>query len=543
MTSADRKPLSPTSVAARRPGVSLLAIASAGTLVLTACGGGDEGIATDDETYTHLLVDNVMIDSDPATFYTNEVETLHNVYETLTYYDPNNPDEVEPRLATDWESSEDELTWIFELRDDVTFHSGEPMTAESVVAALDRTIELGEGGAYVWEAVENIEAIDETTVEFQLENPAPIDFVAASNYAAGIYEIPEGAEDEPGSESFDEGNFGTGPYVIEELNHNEEYELTLTQHEEYWGGWEDDQFEQVEFRSVPEGATRAQLLEQGEAHSTAALPPQLVDSVTNHDNIEIHETTSFTNTFMSLNTDREPLDDPLVRQAIAHGINYGEMAEASEGSFVEPGGVVPEDVFGHVEDSDMPNYDPDLAEELMEEAGYDMGSDLVELELIYNEGESDYELMADLLQADLSNINIEVAIEALPQEAALDRARNEDPDERQDIRISSWWGDDPTGISWYNSLYQTEDEPNFNISYYSNPELDEIVEETAELAATDQDAALENYAEMEEMVLDEAPIVYLGETHYQRPVRTEVDGFVDNPFYVSALWAYEMRQD
>jgi peptide/nickel transport system substrate-binding protein len=149
----------------------------------------------DAATYTHVIPQPVLVEHDPARAYTHEPKAMFSVYETLTYYNPDSG-EVEPRLATEWDASDDGQEWTFELREDVTFHSGQPMTAQAVAAAIERTIAIGEGGAHLWDAVADIEATDEHTVAFELDYPAPLDLVAASSFGAFIYEVPAEEADE-----------------------------------------------------------------------------------------------------------------------------------------------------------------------------------------------------------------------------------------------------------------------------------------------------------------------------------------------------------
>ena len=75
---------------------------------------------------------------------------------------------VEPWVATEWSISEDGLTWTFKIRDDITFHSGNPLTAEDVAYTMNRMLTLGEGFGYLFtETVEEAVAVDDTTVEFR----------------------------------------------------------------------------------------------------------------------------------------------------------------------------------------------------------------------------------------------------------------------------------------------------------------------------------------------------------------------------------------
>lgn len=515
-------------------------------LTLAAC-SGTLGEQAGEATYTHVVPSALMNEWDPAQMYTREPTAMRNVYETLTYYDSEN-EEVQPLLATDWESSEDGLDWMFQLRDDVTFHSGEPLTAEAVAESIERTMAVDGGAAYLWDAVAEIDAADEHTLSFELDYPAPLDLVTSAAYGAFIYEVPddassEPAEEDPDSPFYGEG-WGTGPYTVAEFQPGEEFELTLDQHGGYWRDWDDDQFEHLEFQVVAEEATAAQLVESGEADGVQGLPNELLESVSGHDDVQILETTSMQNVFAFLNTESGPLADESLRQALVHSIDYNAIIEASEGDLVESSGIVPPGPFGAETDVEAPQYDPDLAEELFEEAGYDMDNDIVELEFTYNEGEPIQHTAAELIQSQLADINIEVELIGLPQPTQLDRGRDADPEERQDLYGGNWWPDNAEANGWYSALYESEptDEVFFNFSYYDNPDIDEDIAEVGELSATDREAAEELYAEMEEEIIADASSLLLGDVVYRRAIRDDVEGYVDNPLHPHTVFGYELWQ-
>ena len=134
-----------------------LILALAMVFCLAACGGSgddteDPAGEVDTKVLYHAVNTEPYITLDPSVEYSNGIMVLQNVYETLTHYNPETG-EVDPLLATSWESNEDGTVWVFQLRDDVTFHDGSKMTAQQVVNSFNRTMELGQGGAYIWDAV------------------------------------------------------------------------------------------------------------------------------------------------------------------------------------------------------------------------------------------------------------------------------------------------------------------------------------------------------------------------------------------------------
>ena len=176
-----------------RLGIGIVAL----TLLASACeGAAPEGQQeAPDQTFTYSVNSEVMIGWDPATGYSNEVIALHNIYETLTRYDADTQ-EVEPILAESWTSSDDGLEWTFTLREGVTFHTGQPLTAEAAKASIERTMDLGEAAAYIWDAVESIETPDDRTLVFTLSYPAPLDLIASGTYSAYIYDTEAAGEAE-----------------------------------------------------------------------------------------------------------------------------------------------------------------------------------------------------------------------------------------------------------------------------------------------------------------------------------------------------------
>ena len=94
---------------------------------------------------------------DPSVYYGPEPRVILNIYETLAFYNPESG-VAEPKLASSWSVSDDGLTWTFNLREGVTFHDGSEWNAAAAKANIDRIRELGQGAAYIWASVTDVEA-------------------------------------------------------------------------------------------------------------------------------------------------------------------------------------------------------------------------------------------------------------------------------------------------------------------------------------------------------------------------------------------------
>jgi peptide/nickel transport system substrate-binding protein len=522
-------------------------VLAAFAVVAAACTGSEGGNgATNDgdgagqgpSAFTYSVNSEVMIGWDPASGYSNEVIALHNIYETLTRYNAQTQ-EVEPLLAESWESSDDGLTWTFTLRDGVTFHTGRALTAEATKAAIERTMELGEGASYIWGAVKKIDTPDDRTLVFHLSYASPLDLVSSGTYSAYIYDT-EAAGDQDLAEWFAEGNdAGTGPYTVAEFNPGDEIELRLEAYPDYWGGWDGAHYERYVFRVTPEANTAAQLLRSGEVTMVQRMSPQLWQSFEGQDGFQTSSAPSWQTLLAMLNTSDGPLADERVRDAVAEAIDYEGMIAALEGAADPLSGVVPPGLWGHTEGLEY-QQNLDEARALLDEAGYGPNGEPLTLELTYLKGDADEELVATLMKSNLADLNIDLQVRGLQWQTQWDKAKSGNAAERQDILIFYWWPDYPDPVSWFYSLFRTEQDPFFNLAYYSNTDLDSMIDEASVVSATDRDEATQMYEQMQRIVAEDAPAIPLYTQVYQRAMLSDVQGFVDNPAYPNVVFAYEL---
>src|SRR5215210_248736 len=525
----------------------LLAVSAAMSLAAAACTGssttptgGDAtgGDAAIDTNFTMATTSEVMVSWDPADSYSNEVIAMQNMYQTLTRYD-SETQEVVPSLASSWESNDDGTEWTFTIRDGVTFHSGRAMTSKDVKASIERTMEIGGGAAYIWGAVKSIETPDPTTVAFTLKYSSPLDLIASADYAAYIYDT-EAAGDQDLAKWFADGNeAGTGPYMLDSWDQGADVELRLKAFPDYWGGWDDARYQNVIFRVVPEATTAAQLLRPGEVTWVERMNPQLWETFQDDPNVTTTTTASWQTLLAMLNTADGPLADQKVRQAVMAGIDYEGMMQALQGAAEPLSGVVPPGLWGHPEDL-YPTHDPETATSLLNEAGYGPDGESMDLELTYLNGDSDEQLVGTLMKSNLADLNVNVDVRGMQWTAQWAKGKSSNVDERQDIFLFYWWPDYADPYSWFINLFHTEDPPFFNLSYYSNPQLDQQMEEAEKLAASDRERSTEMFGDMQSTLYDEVPSVSLYTQTYQRAMLNTFGGYVDNPAYPNLVSGYEL---
>src|SRR4051794_10330507 len=145
------------------------------------------------------------------------------MYETLTRYNAQTK-KVDPLLATRYAKSKDGKTWTFTLRKGVTFHTGRPVDAAAVKAAIARTMKLNQGAAYIWGSVKSIATPSPTTVVFHLKYAAPLDLIASADYAAYIYDTKAQPAAKLAKWFAAAHDAGTGPYQIDQYAKGQEVE-------------------------------------------------------------------------------------------------------------------------------------------------------------------------------------------------------------------------------------------------------------------------------------------------------------------------------
>lgn len=511
------------------------------SLALAACGGGatQQGSAGDD-TFVIAPTLAVVTELDPGLSSSNEIILMQNVYESLTRYNPET-EEAEPLLATEWESSEDGLTWTFALREGVTFHTGRELDATAVKEALDRTRESEAGGYFIWDAVSEIVVTDPLTVTFELSYPVALPLVASSGHSAYIYDV-EAAGSEDLTEWFNAGNdAGTGPYELASWEKGAETEARLTANEDYWGGWEDGQFRGVDFRVTPDANTSWQLLQSGEVDYVHGLTPQLFQQAEASDSVQTSERPTLMNLGVFFNTESGPLADANVRKALQLAIDYEGLVATLDGSGAMASGIVPEGLLGHVEGMEG-RTDLDEAAALLEEAGYGPGGESLDLELTYAQGDEEQASFATLLVSGVQELGGTLTATPMDWNAQWDLGKSSDADARQDIFVMYWYPYYPDAYSWFSDLFRSQEDPEFNLSYVDDEALDERIDALPELTATDPDAAQEEYEALQRHIVEEEayaafPYVVTG----QRVLSNRVEGFVDNPAYNEVVHVYDVR--
>jgi len=479
-----------------------------------------------------------MITLDPSTEYSNSIVMLPNLYEALTKYVNG---DIKPWLATSWEVSSNATVWTFHLRENVKFHSGNPLTAEDVKWSIERTIRMGLGASFIWDPVKEVKVIDDYTVEFDLKYPYNLLVSTSAAYAAYIMDskfLSQKGNDAQIAEYLNEGHdAGSGPYYL--TSYDPKTEVVMKKFDDYWGGWNDKQFDIAIIKIVPDASLREQMVTSNEIQITRELPLDDIPTLENNPNVKVDATPNYQELYAMLNTVKPPLNNKLVRKALAYATPYQDLVEYVLNGYGEVAKCpIPKGMSGYFEDLPTYTYNLSKARELLNESGYSGGFHFL---LTYNAADVAEKKVAEFLKSSWSKIGVDLEVRAMnwEQQWALGRS---DPQKAQDVFIFYWWPDYLSPYDFLATMFHSEEETYFNLCYYNNSEFDDLVDQALILEGIDMQKALSLYHEAEEILMEDCPALCL---YYPEDVyvySNTITGFRDNPAYPQVVFFYELQK-
>ena len=463
----------------------------------------------------------------------NDFRILMNMYDGLVRYKDGTL-EVEPALATDWTISDDGTEYTFTLREGVTFHDGSAFDAEAVKFNFDRMLNedhpYHDTGpfplAFFFSAVEEVTVVDPQTVTFTLNAPyAP--FLSNLAYPTGLIVSPAAVEQH--GADFGRNPSGTGAFTFAEWRSNEA--VVVEANPDYWDGAPD--LQAVVFRPITDANTRTAEMLAGGIDLMVEVPPVSLSEFQG-DGYTLHEQAGPHVWFLILNAKEGPFAEKAVRQAANYAVNKTALVEnVLEGTAeVAAGPTPPAFAWAYNESLEPYPYDPDKARDLLAEAGMEAP----EVTFYVTEGGSgmlDPIAMGTAIQADLEAVGFDVSIETYEWNTFLGNV-NPGLEGKADMAEMAWMTNDPDTLPYL--ALRTDAWPDaggFNSGYYSNEEVDRLLEEAR--VATDQDTRAELYKEMQEIVQEDAPWVFVANWKQNAVTSDRVENFTLQPSFFLLL--------
>src|SRR3989454_3023288 len=296
---------------------------------------------------------------------------LYAIHDALVKPMPAGPNS--PSLAESWSVSKDGLTYEFVLRKLATFHNGDPVSADDVKFSFDRY--KGAAAKLLKDKVREIQVVDARRVRFHLKEPWP-DFMTfyGTSASGAAWIVHRKYVEKVGDDGFKKAPVGAGPHKV--VSFTPGVELVMEAFDGYWR--KTPSVKRLVFRSIPEEATRAAALKNGEVDIVYLLSGPIAEDVKRTPGLQLvpsQPPAVFWLEFLDQWDPKSPWHDRRVRLAASLAIDRQAVNQAETLGFSRPTGSIIPRAFEYALPFDPPPYDPRRAKQLLVEAGYPNGFD------------------------------------------------------------------------------------------------------------------------------------------------------------------------
>jgi peptide/nickel transport system substrate-binding protein len=488
--------------------------------------------------------------------------------EPLYQYEPGSTRPI-PALATECTANEDSTVWTCSLREGVEFHDGTPFNADAVVFNFERwrftdhpyhfDSQVFEYYEYMWNGfddnsmITNVEALDEYTVEFTLAEPlAP--FLA--NLAMDIFAISSPAAIEEYGEDYglpSAGCVGTGPFQFVEWVEGDH--ITVEANEDYWGGA--PSVEQVIWRVIPDDSARFLALQAGDIHGLEQAVVEDLQTAEEDPDLYVETRPALNTGYLAFPFQTVEFQDVNVREAVVHAINREGLVENFYGEYGEvANNFLPPLIWGHNDEIEPWEYDPELSQQLLADAGYPDGLSEVTIafdiedaegNVVYEEGETlpltlyympvtrfyypSPQEIGEAMAADLASAGFDVTLELAGDWATYLGLRREG--RLPGLYMLGWGGDNGDPDNFHNYFFgglsspDATKEPDPREGWYANQEVAELCYEG--LVTPDQAEREPIYEEIEQLLHDDVARLWIAHNNTPLIFSNAVSGYVPQP--------------
>ncbi|WP_410216590.1 ABC transporter substrate-binding protein [Paracoccus sp. (in: a-proteobacteria)] len=486
-----------------------------------------------------------IISLDPAQsfeFAGNDVN--NNTYDRLVDFDPLDPEAgFKPSLAESWEVSGDGLSITFTLREDATFHSGNPVRAADAAWSLQRAVRLDKTPAFILTqfgfTADNVEqniTAEGNTLTLTLDKPYAPSFVLnclTANIASVVDKelvLSHEQDGDLGNAWLNTNEAGSGAYVLAAWRPNEQVQLTA--YEDYWQGAPD--MKRVIVRNVAESSAQRLLLEQGDIDVARNLTPTDVESITAVEGVTVMDQPRGRILYMGLNQKNELLSNPAVIEAMKHLVDYEGMANSFlKGQFITHQSFLPLGYLGVLEDQPW-TYDVEKARQILTDAGIESGTITTRVRDL-----REYIDVAQTLQASMAQVGLTLNIEQMTGAQVLDAYRAREVP----IFLGEWgpdYSDPNTNASTFAYNPDNSDEANAVglLSWRNAYAVPDEMNEATIAATLEQDTATRAamYQDIQRQYQAEAPIVPLFQRIEQVGLRDNVQNWWSGGAVTSVIY-------
>ncbi|MBQ4830338.1 ABC transporter substrate-binding protein [Alteromonas sp. MMG017] len=489
-------------------------------------------------------------ESNPVTFNpqldtssTTTDASSHQLYDRLLDFDPDSG-RIIPSVASSWLVSDDGLTYTFQLRKDVEFHTTSYFTpsrnfnADDVIFSIDRwrltshPYHYVSGGRYPYfeslglaQNIASVERLNGYRVEINLKR-RDSSFLAnlATDFSVMLsQEYGEALLQQGLPNRMDQYPIGTGPFKFE--NYRKDHYIRYQRHQTYWG--EQDNAERLIYDITPKSSLRLAKLMTGECDATAFPAQTELEIIRSRDDLLLAEKPGLNVGFWAFNTQRPPFDNPDVRRALAAAIDKNTLLEAVYfDSATRAKTLLPAASWAFQNDADDTAYNPVLARKLLENAGVEPGFTMtiwaMPIERAYNPNAAK---MAELIQRYLREVGVTATIVSYDW-ATFRRHLQEG---LHDSVLIGWSADNGDPDNFYRPLLSCGAIPSgTNRAMWCDSDYDELLDKA--LQTEDLEARRLIYQQVNRLLYERLPLVPIAHAFRYQAYRNELEGMTINPF-------------
>lgn len=459
--------------------------------------------------------------------------TQTNVYDPLLF--PLSDGTVIPHVATEWEVSDDSKTYTFKIRKDITFHSGNKLTAHDVAYSLQRMLDIGEGYAYIFQSVvESVKALDDYTVEFKLSKPFGPFIYSLVRLMIMDQKTVEEHYDTSVDTYGDKGDYGktwllthdagSGPYKTKEFK-LDEYFLG-EKFDTYFLGWKGDEPKYFKISNMTEPVAVRTAIANNELEITDELQPlENYETMDKMDGVDLAVWLSGNTFQMMLNTKAEYTDDVHLRKAIALCFDYETVVTQIYPGATISHGPVAVVLPGFSEDIPESKQDIEKAKEELAKSKY-AGQDIT-LNLSWCAEVPEQEKISLLLQSNLAELGIKLQITKKPFGSMIADAQHvETTPQISFVNFSSPYFEAGGMLRtrYHSSATGTWEQ----MEWLQDEKLDKMIVEA--LATVDEEERFAKYSKIQKYIYDLQPTVWVFNWVEKRAARTN---YVNWPPYTA----------